>query len=37
VFIQALGETPYNIYKTSLSEKHKTIQEFIYERIGVLI
>jgi hypothetical protein len=37
VFIQTLGETPYNIYMTSLSEKHKTIQEFIYERIGVII
>ena len=35
VFIQSLGETPYNIYMTTLSEKHKNIQEFIYERIGV--
>lgn len=34
VFIQSLGETPYNIYMTTLSEKHKNIREYLCERIG---
>lgn len=36
VFVTALGETPYTIYMTSLSEQHTSTAEFVCERFGLM-